>query len=191
MRTTEQASIRKTRKFLENLGLTYDKISPATQKYILDMSLKEENNPEVLASSIIGMKFNNKVNTNMSGGRVSLPIEYFGTPTDNYVENPMIQDTSVGTELVRAGLSETPVLQTGGGKSSRFGNFLDYSDYKKLQAQYENKFMRKLTLKPYQKKALIDSLNNDIETAVIKAVKDNNHGRLTKTGLSKSLKSVL
>lgn len=190
---TEQASVKKTREFLEKLGLSYDKISPATQRYILDMSVKDSNS-EVIAGSMIGMKFNSKVNSNMSGGRVSLPIEYFGTPTDNYFSDPMMQDISLSADIVRAGLTETSVLQTGGRRkttmSSRSDGFLDFSDYKKLEKQYEQKFMRKLTLKPVEKKALINSLNLDIEKAVISAVKENNNGKLTKAILSKKFKAI-
>jgi hypothetical protein len=194
MRTPEQASVKKTRAFLEKLGLSYDKVSPATQKYVLDMSIKDISNPETIAGTMIGMKFNNKVNAHMSGGRISFPIEYFGTPTNNYVTNPMTQDLSVGSELARAGLSHTMPPQTGGKgdkkitMSSRSDGFLDYSDYKKLESQYEKKFMRKLTIDAHQKKALIDSMNHDIEKSFIGAVKENTNGALTKTALSKNLK---
>ena len=131
----------------------------------------------------------------MSGGRISLPIEYFGTPTNNYFSKPMMQDISVSTDFVRAGLIETGVLQTGGGSkrqtmSSRSDGFLDFSDYKKLEQQYEQKYMRKLNLKPVEKKALINSLNKDIENAMMSAVKDNLNGRLTKTSLLKKLKTI-
>ena len=78
MKTTEQASIKKTRQFLEKLGLSYDKVTPATQKYVLDMSLKgvDMENAGTIAGTMIGMKFNSKVNSHMSGGRVSFPIEF-------------------------------------------------------------------------------------------------------------------
>ncbi|QOI90209.1 hypothetical protein QKU58_gp122 [Pyramimonas orientalis virus] len=182
MRTTDQANVKKTRTFLEKLGLSYDKVSPGTQKYLLDLSPKST--PDVISGSMIGTKFNAKINNHMSGGRISFPLEYFGTQTNNYVVDPIMQDIST-TDISRAGLSQT--IQTGG-RGMKSSGFLDYSDYKQLKEQYENKFLRKLKLTSVEKRAVIDSVNNDIETAFVNTVKENKYGRLTKTVLNKNLK---
>lgn len=185
----QSSSVRKASSFLKSIGLSYDKVSPATQKYLLDMSLNYEMSPEVITSSIIGMKFNNKINSHMSGGRIAFPIEYYGTQTQNYVETSPSQNvsTSADNSMVRTGLEQT------GGNADRIrcmkGGFLTMSDYKKLQEQYEQKFLRKLKLSVNEKKALIRSLNEDIERAFIQSVKDNKYGRLTISSLKKNLKN--
>jgi hypothetical protein len=185
----QSSSVRKASSFLKSLGLSYDKVSPATQKYLLDMNLDYQSSPEVISSSVIGMKFNNKINSHMSGGRISFPIEYYGTQTQNYVETSVSQNeaTSIDNSLVRTGLEHT-----GGSENTvrcMKGGYLTIKDYKKYQEQYEKKFLRKLKLSADQKKMVIRSLNEEIEKAFIQSVKDNKFGRLTLSNLKKNLKN--
>ena len=121
----------------------------------------------------------------MSGGRISFPIEYFGTETSNYQSD--VQTTEVDPGFVRNGISFTG----GMGESDRPRcGLLNYKDFKQFHGQYEHKFLRKLKLASVQKKSIINSLNADIENAVITSVKENKYGKLTKSLLNKNLKKV-
>ena len=176
---------KRVRTFLSNLGLSYDKLSSSTQQYLLDITPSAEVPPETISSSIISTKFNNKINNNMSGGRISFPIEYFGTETSNYQSD--VQTTEVDPGFVRNGISFTG----GMGESDRPRcGLLNYKDFKQFHGQYEHKFLRKLKLASVQKKSIINSLNADIENAVITSVKENKYGKLTKSLLNKNLKKV-
>jgi len=121
----------------------------------------------------------------MSGGRITLPIEYFGTQTSNYQSN--VQTTEVDPSLVRNGLSFTGGM--GESDKPRCG-LLNYKDFKRFHEQYEHKFLRKLKLSSVQKRSIIDSLNMEIENAIITSVKENKYGKLTKSLLNKNLKKV-
>tara|TARA_Y100000389_G_scaffold153207_1_gene153373 strand:- start:652 stop:1194 length:543 start_codon:yes stop_codon:yes gene_type:complete len=179
------AADKRVRSFLSKLGLSYDKLSSSTQQYLLDITPSAEVPAEAISGSIISTKFNNKINNNMSGGRIAFPIEYFGTETNNYQSN--VQTTEVDPSLVRNGISFTG----GMGESDRPRcGLLNYKDYKQLHGQYEHKFLRKLRLSSVQKKSIIDTLNADIENAVITSVKENKYGKLTKSLLNKNLKKV-
>ena len=94
-----------------------------------------------ISGSIISTKFNNKINNNMSGGRIALPIEYFGTQTSNYLSN--VQTTEVDPSLVRNGISFTGGM--GESERPRCG-LLNYKDFKQFNEQYEHKFLRKLII---------------------------------------------
>lgn len=179
------AADKRVRSFLSKLGLSYDKLSSSTQQYLLDITPSSEVPPEAISGSIISTKFNNKINNNMSGGRISLPIEYFGTETSNYQSNAQI--TEIDPSLARNGLSFTGGM--GESDKPRCG-LLNYKDFKQFHEQYEHKFLRKLRLSSIQKKSVIDSLNADIENAVITSVKENKYGKLTKSLLNKNLKNV-
>lgn len=183
--TPTAASLRKASSFLKSIGLSYDKVSPATQKYLMDMSLAYETSPEVISGSVIGMKFNNKINSSMSGGRVTLPIEYFGTPTQNYTAEASGASANTTADVARPGLE----YSGGSGDNRPHHGMLSMNDYKKLQAQYEKKYLRKLKLSAEQKKAVLRSLNEDIERAFVQSVKENKYGRLTVSGLKKNLKN--
>tara|TARA_Y100000389_G_C17177350_1_gene372218 strand:- start:111 stop:656 length:546 start_codon:yes stop_codon:yes gene_type:complete len=180
------AADKRVRSFLSKLGLSYDKLTTSTQQYLLDITPSADVPSETISGSIISAKFNNKINNNMSGGRIALPIEYFGTQTSNYQSN--VQTTEVDPSLVRNGISFT-----GGSMSEsdrpRCG-LLNYKNFKQFHGQYEHKFLRKLKLSSVQKKSIIDSLNTDIENAIITSVKENKYGKLTKSLLNKNLKKV-
>jgi hypothetical protein len=185
-KTPTAASVRKASSFLKSIGLSYDKVSPATQKYLMDMNLVYDAAPEVISSSVIGMKFNNKINSNMSGGRIALPIEYFGTQSQNYSAEPSgASSTNTSADLARPGLE----YSGGSGEDRPRCGLLTMNDYKKLHAQYEQKYLRKLKLSAEQKKAVLRSLNEDIERAFVQSVKENKYGRLTVSGLKKNLKN--
>lgn len=180
------ASVRKTSSFLESIGLSYDKVSGSTQKYLLDMSFDYGHSPEVISGSIIGMKFNNKINNNMTGGRIAFPIEYYGIETQNYMEsqnNPTVIDSS---NMVRAGIEYTG----GGNKKHTDKGYLSMKDYKTLKQAYERKFLRKLKMSVDEQKKLMKSMNSDIEKAFINSVKENKFGKLTKSVLNKNLKKM-
>ena len=175
---------KRVRSYLSKLGLSYDNLSSSTQQYLLNMTPSVEVSPEIISGSVISSKFNNKINNSMSGGRIALPIEYFGSQTSNYQSD--VQAIEVDPSLVRNG-----IYFTGGGMGEsdrpRCG-LLNYKDFKQFNEQYEHKFLRKLKLSSVQKKSIIDSLNTDIENAVIKSVKENKYGKLTKSLLNKNLK---
>jgi hypothetical protein len=175
-------TLKNAKSFLGKLGLSYDTLSPVSQKYLLDL---QPSNSGDISGSIVSHKFNNKISSiPMSGGRISNPIEFFGVETNNYHSLSTHQNDFMTTDvLARVGLD----IQTGGKSSKKIG-LLKYKDYDILKNNYEKKFLRKLSLKELEKKALIDNLNYEINTAVIKSIKEHKHGKLTKTLLNKNLK---
>lgn len=181
-------SEKKVRSYLKKIGLSFDKISQSTQQYLLNMTPTDDISAEMIASSILSMKFNNMVNSNMSGGgRVVLPSEYFGVESNNY--HDIVVTTEVDTSLARPGLEYT---STGAGQTEskpRCG-LVTYKDYKKFHEVYEHKFLRRLKMSAVQKKAIVDKMNADIEQAIISAVKQNKYGKLTKSLLIKNLKEL-
>ena len=179
MSCQNKSAVTKAKSFLNKLGLSYDSASPAIQRYLLDMIPSGSIDVSSVSGSVISNKFNKEVNSNMSGGRVSLPLEYFGVETNNYNATP--SEVVTDSSLARPGLSFT------GGSS--LPKLLTQSDLKNLSSCYENKFLRKLKLNQREKKALLNKLNEDISMAVIDAVKMNKYGRLTKHMLEKKLKN--
>jgi len=181
MSEKSRSSVTKAKSFLTKLGLSYDSTSPAAQKYLLDMIPSGQHDVSTVSGSVIATRFNNVVNTNMKGGRVSLPLEYFGVETNNYNGTPV--EATVDTTLVRSGLTYSGM---GGGRSS--ARLLSQTDFETLTSCYEKRFLRKLTMTQKEKKALLNKLNADISEAVVNATKTNKYGRLTKQMLEKNLK---
>lgn len=176
-----RSSVIKAKTFLKNLGLSYEKTSNATQKYLLDMIPSGSHDASTVSGSAVAQKFNDIVNTNMVGGRVSLPLEYFGVETSSY-NGPEINN-SIPTD---ATLLRQPLHYTGGGNTN--AKLFTQSDLDVLHKNYEKKFGKKLKLSKTEKTALLKRINADITKAVVDAVKDNKYGRLTKEMLKKKLK---
>ena len=173
---TEKKQLKRAQTFLKNLGLSYDTLSPATQKYLLDLG-GNHMTPDMISGSIVSQKFNSTINSAVAqnGGGTSFPSEYFtNVPTSHYSTNVSYTTTSSSPDLARVGLQQS-------------GGLLKYSDYSNLKTAYEKKFLRQLKLNKTQQKNVIDKLNVDINTAFNKSLKENKN-KLTKNNLQKHLK---
>lgn len=187
-------SSRHAEKYLRAFGFD-TKVTPSMQKYLLEMP---NAGSDAMISSSVASRFNdiiNKHGTVMSGGRVSFPAEYFGAPANpSYVSTPSFTQTGgppLPVGVARVGLPQTTL---GGGAgvsaSSSPSGLLKYSQFGGFATAYEKKFMRRLSLKPAQKKYVMDELNQDIHTSLRSAIRSNKAGRLTKTAFEKKLKGI-
>jgi hypothetical protein len=162
MNTETSGKVTKARRFLERLGLSYDAMSPSTRKYLLDMEPSDSMNTN--PAMVMSKQFDTIVDKEMEpmrGGRVSFPASYFGAP-----ESPSYE--SVG----------------GGGKPGYF----TMRDVEVLQRGYQKKFLRKLRIEKHSKTALLNRLNNRMDQAVLKTVRENK-GKLTIGGFVRNLKT--
>ena len=196
MMESKSMSSRHAEKYLRAFGFD-TKVTPSMQKYLLEMP---NAGSDAMISSSVASRFNdiiNKHGTVMSGGRVSCPAEYFGAPANpSYVSNPSF--TQTGGPPLPAGVARVGLPQTtlGGGAgvspsaSSSSTGLLKYSQFGGFAAAYEKKFMRRRSLKPAQKKYVMDELNKDIHTSLRSAIRSNKAGRLTKGGFEKKLKGI-
>lgn len=172
-------NIRTARRFLNRLGLEYDTMSPSTKKYLLDLQPSAPTNASSMMVStlaakddappspslkgemkMVSNKFNTIVNTDMEmrGGYLVLPSEYFGVDSGAY-------------------LSATG----GAGTDARKGMYTR-NDLKLFKNAYEKKYMRKLRMSAAAHDHALCSLNNYVDTSVIRAVRKGK-GRLTKGGM--------
>ena len=188
-------SSRHAEKYLHAFGFD-TKVTPSMQRYLLEMP--NAGSDAMISSSVVS-RFNNIINkhgTVMSGGRVSFPAEYFGAPANpSYVSTPSFTNTGgppLPVGVARVGLPQTTL--GGGGvspsASSSSSGLLKYSHFGGFATAYEKKFMRRLSLKPAQKKYVMDELNNDIHTSLRSAIRSNKAGWLTKTAFEKKLKGI-
>ena len=175
--SSEKKQLKRAQSFLSTLGLSYDTLSPATQKYLLDLS-GNHMNPETISGSVISQKFNSRLNTAISqnGGATSFPSEYFtNAPTSHYSTIVNYTQTSSLPDVTRAGLEHS-------------GGLIKYNDFNSLKKAYEKRFIRQLNVNKKQQKDIINDLNKDIEKAVRKSINENPKRNLTKTQLKKNLK---
>jgi len=174
--STDTKQLKRAQTFLKNLGLSYETLSPATQKYLLDLG-GNHMTPDMISGSIVSQKFNSTINSaiQQNGGGTSLPSEYFtNIPTSHYSTNVSYTATSSSPSLARVGLQQS-------------GGLVKYSDYSNLKSAYEKKFLRQLKLNKKQQKDIIDNINSDIVYAVNNSMKQNKN-KLTKNNLQKHLK---
>ena len=195
MTESKSMSSRHAEKYLRAFGFD-TKVTPSMQKYLLEMP--NAGSDAMISSSLVS-RFNdiiNKHGTVMSGGRVSFPAEYFGAPANaSYVSNPSFAQTGgppLPTGVARVGLPHTTL---GGGvgvspSASSSSGLLKYNQFGGFAAAYEKKFLRRLSIKPAQKKYVMDELNKVIHTSLRSAIRSNKAGRLTKTAFEKKLKGI-
>ena len=175
------ANARHLEKYLNAYGFK-TKMTPAMRKYLLDMPTTGS---EAMISSSVATRFNDIINdygSVMSGGRVVFPAEYFGSaPNASYGASPTFTTTGEGLlpATARAGLAQT------GGAGPRL---LKYSQFGGFANMYEKKFMRKLALKPSDKKYVMNKLNSDITQSIRQTIATG--GQLTKSGFEKKLKGM-
>ena len=183
---------RHVEKYLRTFGFD-TKVTPAMRKYLLEMPTSGS---EAVISSSVTSRFNdiiNKHSTVMSGGHVSFPAQYFGAPAhSSYMSTPSFTRTAgppLPPGIARVGLAQT--TRGGGAVPGVSSNkLLKYSQFGGFAAMYEKKYLRSLSLKPGQKKHVMDKLNRDIEASMRSAVESSGTGRLTKTAFEKKLKDI-
>lgn len=186
---SDSKNARHVEKYLKTYGFD-TKMTPAMRKYLLDMPSAGS---EAMISSSVASRFNNIINdygSVMSGGRVVFPSEYFGaSPNASYVQAPTFTQTSesLPPSVARMGLSHAGGLKVRGGPHTHSG-LLKYNQFGGLASMYEKKFMRKLSLKPKDKKYVMDRLNSDITGSIQRALMSG--GQLTKSGFEKKLKGL-
>lgn len=183
---------RHVEKYLRTFGFD-TKVTPAMRKYLLEMPTSGS---EAVISGSVASRFNdiiNKHGTVMSGGHVSFPAQYFGAPANSsYVATPSFTRTAgppLPPGVARVGLAHT-ALGGGAVPGVSSNRLLKYSQFGGFAAMYEKKFLRRLSLKPVQKKYVMDKLNQDIETSMRSATKSSSSGRLTKGAFEKKLKAI-
>lgn len=180
---------RHVEKYLNTFGFD-TRVTPSMHKYLLDMP--SAGGSDAMISSSVAARFNNIINTQgnvMSGGRVVFPAEYFGTaPNSGYVTSPTFTQTSgppLPPAVARIGLP----AHTGGACKPELRQILKQNQFGGFATMYEKKFMRKLTMKPRDKKYVMNKLNNDIDASIKEAMRSSKTGRLTKMDFEKKLKS--
>lgn len=182
-----RSNIRAARRFLTRLGLQYETLSPSTKKYLLDLqpSAPPNSSSMIVPSSLnetqpaapsiktdlkmVSNKFNNIVNNDleMRGGNLVLPAEYFGVDSGAYVSASRGGSPSVESSKCSAGLYTS-------------------KDINMFKNAYEKKYMRKLRMSNAARNYALQTLNNYVDTSVIRAV-HKNKGKLTKGGMKSEM----
>lgn len=190
MESYEQKQIRRASQFLQRLGLSYNSVTPATQKYILDMAPTNNCGSDNPAMVAMNKQFESTISNEMvpmSGGRVAFPAEYFGAPPSGAYETVPPQATVVAAvpeDGCVARFAEPSTFQAGGGQG---GGYLTRKDLTMMKQSYQKKYLRKLRIPESSKEAMLQRLNTKLDIAVMNAVKKNK-GRLTKGGLIAEMK---
>lgn len=188
----EQKQIRRASQFLQRLGLSYNSVTPATQKYILDMAPTNSCGADNPAMVYMQKKFDQTVSNEMipmKGGRVAFPAEYFGAPDTGAYHSVEPASTSATTLPSDGCVARFGQEATFSGGAPQSGGYLNAKDLGLMKASYQKKYMRKLRIPDASKTRLLAKLNTTIDAAVINAVKKHN-GKLTKGGLMIELKST-
>jgi hypothetical protein len=186
----EQKQIRRASQFLERLGLSYNSVTPATQKYILDMAPTNNFGSDNPAMVAMNKQFEKTVSDEMvpmSGGRITFPAEYFGAPDSGAYQSVQPDATVASTVPVDGCTARFGEASTFAGGASQQGGYLNAKDLALMKASYQKKYLRQLRMPNASKEALLRRLNNKLDVAVMNAVKKNK-GRLTKTALVAELK---
>ena len=186
----EQKQIRRASQFLQRLGLSYNSVTPATQKYILDMAPTNNFGADNPAMVSMQKKFDETVSNEMipmSGGRVAFPAEYFGAADTGAYHSTMPASSSASTLPPDGCMARFGQEATFSGGASQAGGYLNSKDLALMKASYQKKYMRKLRIPDASKTRLLSKLNTSIDAAVINAVKKHK-GKLTKGGLVSELK---
>ena len=186
----EQKQIRRASQFLQRLGLSYNSVTPATQKYILDMAPTNNFGADNPAMVSMQKHFDQTVSNEMipmSGGRVAFPAEYFGA-ADSGAYNSIEPPSTTASTLPSDGcVARFGTESTFAGGAAQEGGYLNAKDLALMKASYQKKYLRKLRMPDVSKTTLLRRLNSKIDTAVMNAVKKNK-GKLTKGGLVSEFK---